>query len=74
MGPLERSLINQIDPEQGVYQLFLGNRLVYAGKAEVPLPKRLEEHRWNLSGRRNINMGELGFKVHHPQKLGTVRP
>jgi len=63
VGPLIGSIINQIDPEQGVYQLFLGTRLMYAGKAEVPLPKRLEEHRWNLSGRNNVNMGELGFKA-----------
>jgi Eco29kI restriction endonuclease len=63
VGPLTRSIIDEIDSEQGVYQLFIGDRLMYAGKAEVPLPKRLEEHRWNLSGRKNINMDELGFKA-----------
>jgi hypothetical protein len=62
VGPLIQSLINEIDTEQGVYQLYLGNRLMYAGKADDSLPKRLGEHRWNLSGRKNIDMGQLGFK------------
>jgi hypothetical protein len=62
VGPLIQSIINEIDSEQGVYQLYIGSRLMYVGKAEIPLPKRLEEHRWNLSGRKNVNMGELGFK------------
>ena len=63
VGQLIPSIISQIDPDQGVYQLFVGTRLMYAGKAEEPLPKRLEEHRWNLSGRQNIDMDELGFKA-----------
>lgn len=62
VGPLTQSIISEIDSEQGVYQLYIGSRLMYVGKAEIPLPKRLEEHRWNLSGRNNVNMGELGFK------------
>lgn len=62
VGPLIQSIISEIDPEQGVYQLYLSDRLMYAGKADDSLPKRLEEHRWNLSGRKNIDMGQLGFK------------
>ncbi len=62
VGPLTASILGEIDQEQGVYQLFLDGRLMYVGKAEVPLPKRLGEHRWNLSGRRNIDLEKLGFK------------
>jgi len=62
VGPLTQSIIREIDREQGVYQLYLGTRLMYVGKAEIPLPKRLEQHRWNLSGRKNVNMSDLGFK------------
>jgi hypothetical protein len=60
--PLIQSIISEIEAEQGVYQLYLDNRLMYAGKADDSLPKRLEEHRWNLSGRKNVDLGKLGFK------------
>ncbi|MEK6261136.1 MAG: hypothetical protein AABP62_21260 [Planctomycetota bacterium] len=62
IGPLIKPVIDEIDAEQGVYLLYIGTRLMYVGKAVMPLPTRLEQHRWNLSGRNNINMMELGFK------------
>lgn len=62
VGPLKTELLSQIDGEQGVYQLFVDDVLMYVGKADIPLPKRLEEHRWNLSGRENVDMDSLGFK------------
>lgn len=62
VGPLVKTTLKEIEAEQGVYQLFLKGKLVYVGKAEIPLPKRLEEHRWNLFGRHNVDMKDLGFK------------
>lgn len=44
-----------------MYQLFHKGALVYVGQARS-LIKRLEEHRGKISGRKNINVEEMGFK------------
>lgn len=62
IGPLTDELLSQVDPEQGVYQLYLSGKLMYVGKATDSLAKRLGEHLWNLKGRKNVNIVELGFK------------
>jgi hypothetical protein len=63
VGPLDAATINQVPAEQGVYQLFLPNRLMYAGKTSKQLPRRLLRHLRLLSGRKNINLADLGFKA-----------
>ncbi|MGH7174318.1 MAG: Eco29kI family restriction endonuclease [Gemmataceae bacterium] len=63
VGPLDAATINQVFAEQGVYQLFQAKRLVYAGKTSKVLPRRLLRHLRLLSGRKNINLADLGFKA-----------
>jgi len=60
-APLDAPSISGLEPQQGVYQLFQDRRLVYVGKTDQ-LPRRLEEHRRKLSGRRNLALEWLRFK------------
>ena len=46
---------------QGVYVIHLGKKAVYAGKADN-LQARLGQHKFNLSGRRNVDPKKIGFK------------
>lgn len=68
IGSLTQTLLDQMPPQQGVYQLYLADKLMYIGKADDSLPKRLGEHLWNLTGRKNVDVRELGFKclMMHP--------
>jgi hypothetical protein len=61
VGLLTESGISSLESGQGVYQLFHGKRLVYVGQARS-LKKRLAEHHEKISGRRNIDILEMGFK------------
>lgn len=63
IGRLKSSMLGDMRDEPGVYQLFLENRLVYVGKADRNVRKRLGEHLWKLSGRLNLNADALGFKA-----------
>ncbi len=63
VGPFDRASIDQVEPEQGVYILYLDGDAVYVGKADKSgLRKRLIEHHFKLSGRKNIDPDEMGFK------------
>lgn len=46
---------------QGVYVIFLGDKAVYAGKADN-LRGRLGDHKFKVSGRRNIDLDTVRFK------------
>ena len=46
---------------QGVYVIFLGDKAVYAGKADN-LRNRLGDHKFKVSGRRNIDLKKVRFK------------
>ena len=61
-SPLDAHHVDQLEPHQGVYGLFRNDALVYFGKADSSLPRRLTEHRIKLSGRQNISPDELRFK------------
>jgi hypothetical protein len=61
-GTLTLEHINEVPHAQGVYHLFREGTLVYVGKDEDDLRKRLTEHREKIAGRRNIDVGEMGFK------------
>lgn len=63
MGPLSQSILADVPNEPGVYVLYLNDEPVYAGKADNRLRKRLERHRFALSGRQNMGIEELGFKA-----------
>ena len=60
-GALSDEHIQSLPKGQGVYQLFHTASLVYVGKADQ-LRSRLSEHSFKISGRRNINHSEMGFK------------
>lgn len=63
VGPFDRESIEAVEPEQGVYILFLDDQPVYVGKADSGgLRKRLLEHYEKLAGRRNIDVADMGFK------------
>jgi hypothetical protein len=47
--------------QQGVYVIYLGRKAVYAGKADK-LYSRLGDHKFKLSGRRDIDQTKIGFK------------
>ncbi|NRD53462.1 MULTISPECIES: GIY-YIG nuclease family protein [Corallococcus] len=61
VGPLTEEAIKALEPNQGVYQLFLNNELVYIGKAGS-LPTRLFDHLTKIDGRQNISASQVGFK------------
>src|SRR5665213_2436179 len=60
IGPMSVTEISSLQPGQGVYQLFHRKALVYVGQADS-LKKRLLEHYKKISGRKNIDVSELGF-------------
>jgi hypothetical protein len=60
-GALTMGHITEVPTEQGVYHLFRTGLLMYVGKAEN-LRSRLTQHREKISGRRNIDVDEMGFK------------
>lgn len=64
----------------GVYQLFRQvpgeeRQLTYVGKADEPLPERLGNHLYKLSGRENISIEEMSFKcLFVEEDLSSVSP
>lgn len=60
-GPLDETILSQVETDKGVYLLFHEEVLVYVGKAQN-LRKRLTEHCVKISGRRNITTSDMGFK------------
>ncbi|MET9339343.1 hypothetical protein [Nonomuraea sp. NPDC003804] len=69
-----------LDSLSGVYQLYRqkptgGHELTYVGKADQPLPKRLSEHLFKLSGRVGISIEEIEFKcLFVEEDLSAVSP
>lgn len=63
---LDENVVADLVPEaQGVYQLFLGEQLVYIGKtdSEAGLKKRLIRHSRKIQHRVGIRAGQVGFKA-----------
>ncbi|MCI0386479.1 GIY-YIG nuclease family protein [Streptomyces sp. CNQ085] len=64
----------------GVYQLFRQlpgeeRQLTYVGKADEPLPERLGNHLYKLSGREHISIDEMSFKcLFVEEDLSSVSP
>ncbi|MFB8769277.1 hypothetical protein VSQ78_16345 [Nocardiopsis alba] len=65
----------------GVYQLYRSDpksgesHLVYIGKAEKSISKRLEQHMAKISGRVNISLSEMSFKcLYVAEDLSAVAP
>jgi hypothetical protein len=59
-GALDEANISDVHLVEGVYQLYCQEVLVYVGKADN-LRSRLGQHRRKLSGRQNIDLGQVKF-------------
>ncbi|MEU2439257.1 GIY-YIG nuclease family protein [Streptomyces rubradiris] len=88
-APLTRENLDALTPQaeklglpsmSGVYQLFRQlpgeeRQLTYVGKADEPLPERLGNHLYKLSGRENISIDEMFFKcLFVEEDLSSVSP
>src|SRR5205823_1069268 len=64
-APLTNENLANIPEAQGVYQLFLGDDLVYIGKtdAEAGLRKRLERHQAKIRHRQGLAPDSVNFKA-----------
>ena len=60
--PLIQANLEPLGDERGVYQLFERGESVYIGKSELPLARRLDQHRRRCAGRLNINIGDMAFR------------
>lgn len=63
IGELRPEVCSRMNAGQGVYQIFLGGRLMYIGKADKNLRGRLDRHYRMLTARQNIETDQLGFKA-----------
>jgi hypothetical protein len=59
-SPAHPLVMSVAPPKTGVYALYRGGRLVYAGKAlDTKLKTRLAQHYRKIAGRRNIENSEM---------------
>jgi hypothetical protein len=64
-----------VDSRPGVYQLFVGEELMYVGKAAKNLRERLDQHRKKLSGRRSGLLASASFKcVYVSEDMDAIAP
>lgn len=74
-APLTWENIQSLHPLPGVYQLYKGERLMYVGKAEISLPKRIEKHFRKIASRANIDIAEVSFTcLYVDEDFGAVAP
>lgn len=64
-APLTSEFTASVPDEQGVYQLFFGNRLVYVGKTDgdAGLRSRLTRHSTKILERQNLDPQQVAFKA-----------
>lgn len=62
VAPMTEAEIRAVGELPGVYQLHLQGTLVYVGKADTKLSKRLMDHYWTIRGRKNIAIEDMAFK------------
>lgn len=64
-GHLNAESLGHVEEEQGIYQLFKDDQLVYIGKtdAEAGLKKRLARHAAKIQSRRNLSAEHVTFKA-----------
>ncbi len=64
-APLKSELLARIPDAQGVYQLYLGDELVYIGKtdADAGLRRRLERHGKRVQHRIGLDPADVSFKA-----------
>ncbi|MGW1224594.1 GIY-YIG nuclease family protein [Streptomyces sp. NPDC002530] len=74
-APLTSDNIRALRPLPGVYQLYKDDDLVYVGKADRSLPRRIEKHFRKISGRTNIHLSEMAFTcLYVDEDFGAVAP
>jgi hypothetical protein len=61
VGALAPAVLNDVDAGNGIYQLHYDEQLVYIGSAKR-VRARLLQHHEKLSGRKNIDLSNAGFK------------
>jgi hypothetical protein len=64
-APLTFENLAGVPDAQGVYQLFVGDEIVYIGKtdSEAGLSRRLNRHAWTIQHRCNLVASEVLFKA-----------
>lgn len=62
VGKLDLATLSGVADRQGVYQLYVCNKLVYLGKADSDLKSRLTRHFYTLKGRAGLKIEDCGFK------------
>ncbi len=60
IGHFTQEILAKLDPEPGVYQLYLSGKLMYVGKAVISLPENLRVQLIRLESRNGFV--DLGFK------------
>ena len=62
---LNDASLESVQEEQGVYQIFMDDSLVYIGKtdSDAGLRKRLSRHATKIKGRRNLDVEQVTFKA-----------
>lgn len=59
--PLSTEKLEDVNQIPGIYQLYLNGELVYVGKADRSLRGRLGDHHRKITGRLNIDIGDMTF-------------
>lgn len=58
---LSPGALSALPDGMGVYQLYHQGQMVYIGKADRDLRKRLDQHRFKIEGRQNIKIEDMSF-------------
>ncbi len=62
---LSRDHVKGVPDAQGVYQLLIGDEIVYIGKtdSQAGLFRRLSRHAWTIQHRTNLRVADVSFKA-----------
>jgi hypothetical protein len=73
--PLDLAHLNLIDRKPGVYQLYNDDELVYIGKTDSSIAKRLREHYEKINCRLNISTRQIKFTaLYVDEELNSIAP
>lgn len=74
-APLTPENLQVLEGRPGVYELYVGAKRVYVGKAKANLPERLAQHQRKLSGRQNIDIQDVTFQcLYVDEDLDSASP
>lgn len=73
--PLDIPHLANVERRPGVYQLYKNRELVYVGKHEQSVARRLVEHHEKIKGRMNIALADMSFTaLYVHEDLHSVAP